>query len=200
MSRQFLILFFCLALLAPVPARALPEEREIAQLYRRALDGDAVAVAQTIAKLEAIVAGEPANHLARVYLGSSYTLQSRDLPLGPQKLQVLKKGLALMDQAVEEAKTNPRVRLARAQTTSALPGFIGRGGQSRKDFEILAAWAEKTPQDFAKGELQTVFHRAGLAAKASGNRERARVLLRQALAHPADPALVEKTRQELDAL
>jgi hypothetical protein len=76
------------------------EEKEIQDLYRRGLSGDKEAVTQCISKLEAVAAAQPGNQLARVYLGSAYTLRSRDLGFGPRKLQALRHGLALMDDAV----------------------------------------------------------------------------------------------------
>lgn len=176
------------------------EHKEIQELYRRGLAGDKAAVEPCIAKLEAVLKKEPENQLARVYLGSAYTLRSRDLGFGPKKLRALKQGLAVMDEAVNRAPKEPKVRLARALTTSALPGIFGRGASSRKDFEMLAELATSQPGKFEEGDLQLVHYHAGLAAKAAGDRTRASLLWRKALAHPADPRLSEKIRAELAGL
>ena len=88
-----------LALLSPLPA-APNEQKEIQELYRAGLGGDQAAVEQCIEKLEAVLKDQPNNQLARVYLGSAYTLRSRDLGFGPKKLEALKRGLAIMDEAV----------------------------------------------------------------------------------------------------
>lgn len=173
------------------------EQEEIQEFYRRGLAGDKEAVEQCIAKLEAVLTNRPGNQLARVYLGSAYTLRSRDLGFGPRKLQTLKRGLALMDEAVTAQPNDPKVRLARALTTAALPGFFGRGAQSRKDFALLAGTADQSPEQFDDGDLQIVYYNAGLAAKASGEHARARTLWEKALRYPIDRTIVEKTETEL---
>ena len=92
----------------------------------------------------------------RRWVGSAYTLRSRDLGFGPKKLSALKQGLAVMDEAVAAAPNEPKVRLARALTTSALPAIFGRKGESLKDFELLAKEAERTPAHFDQGELAAI--------------------------------------------
>ncbi len=176
---------------------AADERQEVQELYRRGLAGDAAAVEQCIGKLERVLQTEPQNQLARVYLGSAYTLRSRDLGFGPNKLQTLKQGLAVMDEAVAAAPQEPKVRLARALTTSALPAIFGRAGSARKDFEQLAEMAEANATKFDEGDLQIVFYNAGLAAKKAGDPGRATVLFKEALRHPADAAVQQKVLAEL---
>ena len=142
-------------------AAAASEQSEIQQLYRRGLHGDKDAVDRCIEKLEAVLAREERNQLARVYLGSAYTLRSRDLGFGPKKLSTLRHGLALMDEAVAAAPNEPKVRLARALTTSALPGFFGRKSESRKDFELLKDLAQRDPEKFDAGDLQAIRENTG---------------------------------------
>ena len=132
------------------------EQSDIQQLYRRGLQGDEDAVNLCIEKLEGVLAREPQNQLARVYLGSSYTLRSRDLGFGPKKLSALKHGLALMDEAVSAAPNEPKVRLARALTTSALPSFFGRKSESKSDFDLLREVAAQHPEKFDPADLQAL--------------------------------------------
>jgi hypothetical protein len=190
--RSSICLFVAAFAIAGASAAATPLEKEIADLYRRGLQGDKAAVEQCIAKLEATLQTQPANELARVYLGSAYTLRSRDLGFGPKKLQVLRQGVAVMDEAVAAAPGDPKVRLARALTTSALPTILGYRGASRKDFDLLAATAEREPAKFDEGDLQIIFYNAGNAAKENGDRARATALWQLAARHPADPTLTEK--------
>jgi tetratricopeptide (TPR) repeat protein len=173
------------------------EENDIKALYRRGLAGDKQAVEECIAKLEVVSKREPSDQLARVYLGSALTLRSRDLPFGPKKLQALRQGLALMDEAVESAPNEPKVRLARALTTSALPSIFGRAKESRTDFKLLATDADTTPRKFDRDDLPTIYYNAGLAAKNSGAREDARRLWQRGLETDPDAALREKLRAEL---
>lgn len=132
------------------------EQSEIQELYRRGLAGDKAAVESCIGKLEAVVKREPGNQLARVYLGSAYTLRSRDLGFGPGKLQALRRGLSLMDQAVAAAPNDPQIRLARARTTDALPAFFGRRKSTQDDFEWLARLLERNPEQFSEVDRATI--------------------------------------------
>ena len=176
---------------------ATPEEREIEELYRKGLMGDKAAVEQCIAKLEEGLRSHPHNELGRVYLGSAYTLRSRDLGFGPKKLQVLRQGLRVMDEAVANAPNEPKVRLGRALTTSALPGIFGRSAESRNDFLQLADLSKTAPEKFTPSDLQITLYNAGLAAKANGNRTRATELWREGLRHGSDAALKQKIEAEL---
>lgn len=162
MKLVFALLAICLT---TIVLAAPNEQREIQALYQRGLRGDAAAVNQCIEKLEGVSQREPSNQIARVYLGSAYTLRSRDLAFGPKKLSTLKRGLAVMDEAVAAAPNEPKVRLARALTTSALPDIFGRKGESRTDFELLAKEAEQTPQRFDQGELAAIREHTVSAAR-----------------------------------
>ena len=176
---------------------ASPAERGIEDLYRRALLGDKAAVEQTIARLEEALRTEPKNEVARVYLGSAYTLRSRDLGFGPKKLQALREGLRVMDEAVANAPNDPKVRLGRALTTQALPGLFGRAAESRSDFLKLAEMAKTAPGKFSAADLQIVYYNAGLAAKANGDTTRAQDLWREALRHGSDDNIRQKIETEL---
>lgn len=159
--------------------------------------GDKAAVEQCITKLEQGLKSQPKNELARVYLGSAYTLRSRDLGFGPKKLQTLRQGLRVMDEAVLNAPDDPKVRLGRALTTQALPGIFGRAGESRADFLKLAEMAKARPETFESSDLLIVYYNAGLAAKAHGNAARAEELWREGLRHGNDPNLKAKIEAEL---
>lgn len=172
-------------------------EKQINELYRRGLAGDKAAVVECISKLEAVLKTDKGNQLARVYLGSAYTLRSRDLGFGPKKLESLNHGIALMDEAVSSAPDDVKVRLARALTTQSLPFFSRRAASSRKDFEMLANAAQRSPEKFKEGELQVIFYNAGLAAKVAGNHAGAAALFREGLKHEAETALSMKLHAEL---
>ncbi len=105
MFRRLLVGFSTVAVAAS--AMADPNGTRLAgDLYARGLAGNRQAVIECIAKLEEILAAAPDNQLARVYLGSAYTLRSRDLGFGKAKLDALRKGLALMDAAATAAPDN----------------------------------------------------------------------------------------------
>lgn len=156
---NFVQIVLVFALSATALAAPPNEQKEIQELYRRGLKGDKDAVNQCIDKLEGVLQGDASNQLARVYLGSAYTVRSRDLGFGPGKLQTLRHGLELMDQAVANAPNEYKVRLARALTTSALPRFFGRHAQSESDFVTLREMARRQPEKFEAGDLQIVLSR-----------------------------------------
>jgi hypothetical protein len=181
---------------APLAAQPASSPSEIEKLYERGLKGDKAAVEECITKLETILRTEPKNQLARVYLGSAYTLRSRDMGFGPKKLQVLKQGVAVMDEAVAAAPHEPKVRLARALTTRALPAFLGYGSSARSDFLFLSAAAQRDPGKFERRHLQLVLYHGALAARKEGDRARAAALLREARRYPADAGLAQKVEAE----
>ena len=168
------------------------QREEIAALYKQALARNKAAVEQCIEKLEAALKKDPSNQLARVYLGSSYTLRSRDLGFGPSKLSELKRGLAAMDAAVAAAPDDPHVRLVRALTSDSLPFFLGRKTSTLEDFAILIASVSKAPGNLEPGDLQVLYFSAGKAEERSGNRERARQLWKEGTRYPVDSRLAEK--------
>jgi tetratricopeptide (TPR) repeat protein len=176
---------------------AVSEQEVVHRLYQRSLAGDKYAVDECIAKLEDRLKAEPGNQLARVYLGSAYTLRSRDLGFSPAKLTTLRHGLALMDEAVAATPNDAHVRLLRALTTQALPSFFGRRKSARDDFEALVAMLSKDPDKLSATDQQTIYYNAGVAAQQSGNAARARELWKDAAKHPIDPALAEKVNAAL---
>lgn len=198
MNSRRLICLFILALICPAASAAPNERKEIIQgLYRRGLAGDKDAVIECIEKLEAVLKREPANQVARVYLGSAYTLRSRDLGFGPKKLSTLKRGLAVMDDAVSEAPDDPKVRLTRALTAAALPSVFGQRATARKDLDWLTHQAETEPSKLDRGDLQIIYYHAGLLAKEREDPVRAIALWQKGLEHPIDPALTARLNEEL---
>jgi len=196
------LLVLALALLlvlgsAPAGAQPSASSREVEKLYARGLAGDKAAVEECITALEAVLQDQPQNQFARVYLGSALTLRSRDMSFGPNKLKVLKQGVATMDAAVAAAPGDPKVRLARALTTQALPFFLGRASSTRQDFADLAAAAQREPGKFERRDLQIIFFNAALAAKKEGDKKRAAALLKEAQRMPVDASLARKVDAEL---
>jgi hypothetical protein len=200
MKRCAIVLFALAVGLALVHAGERSENDRVAALYQRALAGDARAVVDCIAALDSILKTEPGNQLARVYLGSAYTLRSRDLSFGREKLNTLKQGLALMDAAVSAAPSNARVRLIRAVTNESMPFFLGRRTIARDELYALAEIVRRDPTKLDAEDRQLLYLNAGLAAKQSGDKEAAVKLWRLGLTKPADPKLTAELTAALAKL
>jgi tetratricopeptide (TPR) repeat protein len=186
-------LFALLGLLLALPgARALPNDPAISALYARGLAGDREAVSDCITALEKLLAAQPNEQVARVYLGSAYTLRSRDLPIGPAKLRALRKGIVLMDEAAAAAPENATVQLTRAVTNEALPAFLGRRKIAREQLDQLVAQIEKDPAKLTPADQQLLYLNAGEAAEKAGDRARARQLWQRGAALKADSKLTRE--------
>ena len=183
---------FALGRLAANP----PSRERIAQLYENGLVGDREAVEECITALETALRANPDNQLARVYLGSSYTLRSRDLGFGPKKLAALREGVATMNAAVKAAPEDAKIRLVRALTLHALPGFLGHKKTARGEFFALAHLIEEHPEKLSANDRQTVFLQAGKIAFAANDKATALAFWRRGSAIAAD----NKMSTELRAL
>lgn len=182
---------FCglLALILGASSASGAEQERIADLYARGLAGDEKAVIDCIAALEARLTTQPDDQLARVYLGSAWTLRSRDLSISPGKLSALRKGIALMDEAAAAAPNDAKVLLLRAVTEEALPVFLGRRKAAREQLNELVALLEKDPLKLSPADQQLLYLNAGEAAQRAGEKARARALWERGLAIAADAKL-----------
>ncbi len=197
MTRPWLAL---LCALMTIPgALAVPDDPVIGALYARGLAGDRAAVTECIAALEKRLAAQPNDQLARVYLGSTYTLLSRDLAIGPAKLTALRKGLALMDEAATAAPEDASVQLNRAITNAAMPAFLGRRKFARAQLDQLVLQVEKNPAALTAADRQLLYLNAGEAAQRAGETERAHSLWKQGLALKADPRLTKEIASAIAA-
>jgi len=182
---------FCglLALILAASSTSGAEQERIADLYARGLAGDEKAVIDCIAALEARLTTQPTDQLARVYLGSAWTLRSRDLSISPGKLSALRKGIALMDEAAAAAPNDAKVLLLRAVTEEALPVFLGRRKAAREQLNELVALLEQDPLKLSPADQQLLYLNAGKAAQRAGEKARARALWERGLAIAADAKL-----------
>jgi len=182
---------FCglLALILDASSASGAEQERIADLYARGLAGDEKAVIDCIAALEARLTTQPDDQLARVYLGSAWTLRSRDLSISPGKLSALRKGIALMDEAAAAAPNDAKVLLLRAVTEEALPVFLGRRKAAREQLNELVALLEKDPLKLSPADQQLLYLNAGEAAQRAGEKGRACALWERGLAIAADAKL-----------
>ena len=179
---------------------AAPDDRVITDLYVRGLAGNKQAVIDCIAALETRQAVQPNDPLVRVYLGSAWTLRSRDLPIGPGKLSALRKGIALMDAAAAAAPNDTRVLLLRAVTNESFPFVLGRRKIARQQLEDLVAIVEKDPGKLKPADRQLLYLNAGEAAQKAGDEMRATELWQRGAAINGDPKLTKEIHTALTEL
>ena len=193
MNRQLLLIF----MLVPTLLALGSEEQDFAALYARGLAGEQQAVIDCVHALEARLGKQPNDQRARVYLGSCWTLRSRDLPFGPGKLSALRKGIALMDEAAAAAPDDSKVLLVRALTNESLPRFLGRGQIAREQLNLLVASTQMKPETLSASDRQLLYLKAGEAASRAGDEKRARELWKQGRTISADPKLNAELEQAL---
>ena len=98
---------------------------EAIALHDAARDGDEEAVEPAIEMLTALNRADPENAEVLAYLGSSYALVARYGKGVFARMSNGRKGLKLLDQALERAPDNFTVRMVRAWVYGAMPTFLG---------------------------------------------------------------------------
>ena len=172
----------------------------IQKLHDQSADGDKEATDLLISTLESLIKYDPQNQLYHVYLGSAFTLKSRDVFPGPSKLRYLKEGLKGMDAAVKKDPKNCSVRFIRAINNYYLPSFINRRDNAREDFEILLRQIETDPGNLNSRTLQAIHYFAGLAFKQTNRDEEARQTWQKGLLLNSDEGLNQKIKAEIEKL
>lgn len=170
---------------------------EVQKLHTKSEGGSTAATKELIETLLKLTKEHPKNDLLLAYLGSAYTLASRDAWPGPSKLDYLKNGLKAMDQAVNNSPDDLAVRFIRAINNYQLPSFVGRRDDARKDFEILLLALQKNPQALSNETRQAIYYFAGLAYKQTKKVEEARKIWKEGYAIDANSELAAKIAAEL---
>jgi hypothetical protein len=136
--------------------------------HDKAVAGDKKETAALTADLEKWTKEQPNNHLLQAYLGSVYTLDSRDAWPGPGKLTYLENGSKELDAAVIAAPNNPAVRFIRAIDYFELPAIFGKRQTARDDFAALLRQVDgevQTPYVLNLETQQAICYYAGLSFK-----------------------------------
>ena len=127
---------------APAPATQTdpfndPLIKQVQARHEKAVKGDTKEARSLTTDLEKWFIEQPQNHLLQAYLGSVYTLDSRDAWPGPGKLTYLRNGGKFLDAAVAADPLNPAVRFVRAIDYFELPAIFGKRQVARDDFATL---------------------------------------------------------------
>jgi len=141
-----------------------PLIKEVRVRHERAVNGDTQETKALTADLEKWTREQPGNRLLQAYLGSVYTLDSRDAWPGPGKLTYLKNGSKELDAAVAAAPENPAVRFVRAIDYYELPWIFGKRQTARDDFATLLKQVDgetRTPYALNTETQQAICYYAG---------------------------------------
>jgi hypothetical protein len=150
---------------APDPF-ADPLVQQIVARHEKAVAGDKKETKALTADLEKWTKEQPKNYLLLAYLGSAYTLCSRDAWPGPGKLTYLRKGGQCLEAAVAGDPANPAVRFVRAINYFELPALFGKHRTANEDFQILVRQLEgqsPMPVSLNAETQQAIYYYAGLS-------------------------------------
>jgi hypothetical protein len=177
-----------------------PLIKQVQSRHEKAVKGDAKETKALTTDLEKWTQEQPTNYLLQAYLGSVYTLDSRDAWPGPGKITYLRNGGKWMDGAVAAAPDNPAVRFVRAINYYELPFFFGKAKTARDDFQILVKQINgetKTPYVLDLETQQAIYYYAGLSFKQVGQYPQAKEAWVQGYKLDANSDLGKKIGDEL---
>lgn len=142
-------IFFLLAGL--MTASSANEFLHARALYYKGSDGDNDAYEQALKLFDNLRAENPSDPRIEVYAGSLTLWEASRTWALWKKNSLSKKGIELMDSAVEADPGNLEIRFVRAVTDYSLPSFFHRRDQAQHDFTSLAAQASTA---VSAGKLQ----------------------------------------------
>ena len=208
-SSPLILLFLLLATTPPTQASSVapvsetyshPHLKQIYEMHSLAESGNEDATRRLVAWLEELTAEQPENGILLVYLGSAYTLASRDAFIGPGKLRYLMSGRDCMDRAVALRPDDPNVRFIRGINNYHLPTLFNRRSIARDDFRKLVDQLSKNPECLDTLTSQAIYYYAGLCFSQLEEEQNARNSWQKGLDLKISGPLTAKITQELDQL
>ena len=177
-----------------------PLLNQIYEMHSLAEAGNEDATRRLVAWLEELTAEQPENGILLVYLGSAYTLASRDAFIGPGKLRYLMSGRDCMDRAVALRPEDPHVRFIRGINNYHLPTIFNRRSIARDDFRKLVDQLSQNPKCLDPLTSQAIYYYAGLCFAQLEEEKNARSSWQKGLDLKISGPLTAKITQELDQL
>jgi len=177
-----------------------PLLNQIYEMHSLAEAGNKDATRRLVAWLEELTSEQPDNGILLVYLGSAYTLASRDAFIGPGKLRYLMAGRDCMDRAVTMRPDDANVRFIRAINNYHLPTIFDRRKIARDDFGKLVDQLAKNPEAVDNLTSLAIYYYAGLCFAQLEDEPNARASWEKGLNLKINGPLTAKITDELNRL
>ncbi len=177
-----------------------PLLNQIYEMHSLAEAGNKDATRRLVAWLEELTSEQPDNGILLVYLGSAYTLASRDAFIGPGKLRFLMAGRDCMDRAVTMRPDDANVRFIRAINNYHLPTIFNRRSIARDDFRQLVDQLSKNPEVVDGLTSLAIYYYAGLCFAQLEEESNARASWEKGLNLKINGPLTAKITDELNRL
>ena len=177
-----------------------PLLNQIYEMHSLAEAGNKDATRRLVAWLEELTSEQPDNGILLVYLGSAYTLASRDAFIGPGKLRYLMAGRDSMDRAVTMRPDDANVRFIRAINNYHLPTIFNRRSIARDDFRQLVDQLAKHPEAVDGLTSLAIYYYAGLCFAQLEEESNARASWEKGLNLKINGPLTAKISDELSRL
>lgn len=177
-----------------------PLLNQIYEMHSLAEAGNKDATRRLVAWLEELTSEQPDNGILLVYLGSAYTLASRDAFIGPGKLRYLMAGRDCMDRAVTMRPEDANVRFIRAINNYHLPTIFNRRNIARDDFRQLVDQLAKHPEAVDSLTSLAIYYYAGLCFAQLEEESNARASWEKGLNLKINGPLTAKISDELSRL
>ena len=197
------VVFSAPLLASSVPASETyshPLLNQIYEMHSLAEAGNKDATRRLVAWLEELTSEQPDNGILLVYLGSAYTLASRDAFIGPGKLRFLMAGRDCMDRAVTMRPDDANVRFIRAINNYHLPTIFNRRSIARDDFRQLVDQLSKNPEAVDGLTSLAIYYYAGLCFAQLEEESNARASWQKGLDLKINGPLTAKISDELNRL
>ncbi|WP_078431241.1 hypothetical protein [Metabacillus halosaccharovorans] len=150
------------------------EFQEAIQLHQQAIDGDKQAAKKAYEILKKVKL-KTANHaLIEAYYGSSSALIARDHPDLIEKMNLAKRGLKVLDQAVKTEPSNSEIRVLRGNVAFRLPEtYFKKTKTAIEDFQFLIKEYEDKRNNISKEQYSELLLNLGIAYKTLGDNQNA---------------------------
>jgi tetratricopeptide (TPR) repeat protein len=125
-------------------------------------------VEKAVERLESVIERDPEDGVMRAYLGSAYAIKARDGGNPLRKLTDIRKAIALLNKAVEQAPTTFMVRMLRGSVFFDLPALFRDDRAARDDFRFAAERAE-TSSSVPAAVRAEILYKLGVLAQRNGD-------------------------------